>query len=159
MSHDHLTDTAVPAQRMDAHALAPDAYRAMIAFDRTVGKGIDPLLYLLVKLRASQINGCAFCVDLHSRDARRLGESERRLHALAAWKEMPFFTARERAALALTEAATRLAETHVPDAVWQEAERHFTPSELAHLVLAVAAINAWNRIGVTTRMTPSLDVE
>lgn len=157
-THDHVTDTVVPDRRMDASALAPEPYRAMVAFARAVGKEMDPGLHELVKLRASQINGCAYCVDLHWRDARRQGESERRLNALAAWEEMPFFTARERAALALTEAVTRLAETHVPDGVWQQAEQQFTATELAHLVLAIAAINALNRIGVTTRMSPPLEV-
>jgi AhpD family alkylhydroperoxidase len=112
-----------------------------------------PLLEL-VRLRASQINGCVYCVDSHSSDARQAGESDARLHAVAVWQEAPFFTAQERAALAFTEAATRLSTGDVTDEIWQRAAEHFTEEELAALVVALATINAWNRMGVATRMTP-----
>ena len=144
----------MPRTRINTSAQAPGAFAAMRDFDKTVSKGIDPHLYELVKLCASQINGCAYCVDLHFQDARRQGETERRLHAVAVWQESPFFTARERAAVALTEAVTLVADTHVPDPVWEQAEAQFSQAELAHLVMAIAAINSWNRIAVSSRMTP-----
>jgi AhpD family alkylhydroperoxidase len=115
---------------------------------------LDPALLELVRLRASQLNGCAYCVDLHSGDARKGGETERRLYALPAWREMPFFTARERAALGLTEAATRLTDGPVSDAVFDEAAAHFTEVELAELLWTITVINAWNRLGATARPWP-----
>nr|WP_253772784.1 carboxymuconolactone decarboxylase family protein [Goodfellowiella coeruleoviolacea] len=108
-------------------------------------------LYHLVKLRASQMNGCSFCVDMHSHDAKAAGETDERLFTVAAWRDAPFFTDAERAALALTEAATRLSPEGVSDEVWDEAAKHFTENELAALVLAIAVINAWNRISIPTR--------
>jgi AhpD family alkylhydroperoxidase len=134
--------------------LAPDFYRAMAQLDATSGQGLDPLLTGLVKVRASQLNHCTFCIDIHSRDTRRNGESEQRLYALPAWRDTPFFTRRERAALALTESVTLLARQPVPDDVYDEAEQVFSEEELAQLIALCVAINAWNRIGVTTRMTP-----
>jgi AhpD family alkylhydroperoxidase len=116
---------------------------------------LDPALSGLVKLRASQINGCAFCIDMHWPHARAAGESEERLAQLAAWRESPFFDDRERAALALTEAVTHVSETHVPDEVWSEAEAHFGPDALANLLFQIAAINLWNRIAVSTRVLPA----
>ena len=156
----HLSDT-VPAmttathslhQRMSAGALAPAVYKAMAAFDRSIE--LDPQLRELVKIRASQINGCAYCLDLHTRDARAAGEDERRLATLAGWRESPFFSDRERAALALTDAVTRLGEHGVTDEVWGEAATHFDEPELAQLLWAIVAINAWNRMGVATRLLP-----
>jgi AhpD family alkylhydroperoxidase len=144
-------------QRIDAEALAPEAYQAMIGVERALRRGPLPGPLLdLVKLRASQINGCAYCVDLHSFEARAGGESDERLFAVAAWRESPFFTEEERAALALTESATRLSdgEDRVPDEVWERAAKHFDDEKLAALVMAIATINAWNRIGVATRMVP-----
>ena len=144
----------IPPTRINLRAEAPEAHDAMIAFSRQVGAGIDPALHELVKLRVSQINGCAYCVDKHSRDALRAGEDDRRLHSVAVWHEAPFFTARERAALALADSVTLVSETHVPDDVWIEAEKHFSRSEVAHLVLAIAAMNALNRTAITSRMRP-----
>ncbi|MFI7615602.1 carboxymuconolactone decarboxylase family protein [Nonomuraea terrae] len=142
-------------ERMDLHALAAPAYRALAGVDAYVRHTpLPPSLLHLVNLRASQINGCVYCVDLHSSDAKRAGESDARLHAVAVWREAPFFDGRERAALAFTEAATRLSTGDITDEVWQETADHFTQEELAALVMAVAAINAWNRIGVAIRTTP-----
>ena len=115
----------------------------------------DPRLRELVKVRASLINGCAFCIDMHWNAARERGEAEQRLAQLAAWHESPFFDDRERAALALTDAVTHVAETHVPDDVWVEAERHFSPDELGHLLFAIGAINLWNRVEIAARAVPA----
>ena len=106
-----------------------------------------------MKLRASILNGCAYCIDLHTKDARKADESEQRLYAVAAWHEAPFFNERERAALALIDAVTLIADTHVPAAAYDQAARHFDAQELAHLIWQIAAINAWNRIAVATRKT------
>ena len=144
-----------PARRMDLRRLSPQWYRAMAALDQAASEGLDPALAELIKIRASQINGCAFCVDQHTRDARDKGEQERRLYALSAWRETPFFTAKERAALALTEAVTLLSVDHVPDDVYDEAALRFDEDELAQVLAMAITINAWNRIGVTTRMSPS----
>lgn len=111
-------------------------------------------LHPLIKIRASQINGCAFCIDLHTREARKRGEAEERIYALDAWRESPLFSDEERAALGLTEAVTLLSETGVPDEVWAEAEAALGGTELANVLMAAVAINAWNRIGVATRMVP-----
>jgi AhpD family alkylhydroperoxidase len=116
---------------------------------------LDPTLRELVDVRASQINGCAFCIDMHWARARAGGESEARLAQLAAWHESPFFDDRERAALALTEAVTHVSQTHVPDEVWADAEAHFQADELAHLLFQIAAINLWNRILVALRALPA----
>jgi AhpD family alkylhydroperoxidase len=140
---------------MDLGSLAGEAYKAMAGLDRFVAAGTLPKPLLeLVRLRASQINGCVYCVDMHSSDAKKAGESDARLHAVAVWREAPFFTDQERAALAFTEAATRLSTGDVTDEVWEEAAAHFSEPELAALVVAVATINAWNRMGVATRMVP-----
>ena len=116
---------------------------------------LDPRLRELVNLRASILNGCAYCIDLHTKNARRAGESERRLYAVAAWRDAPFFDDRERAALALADAVTLISEGGVPRGVWDEAGTHFGPDELAQLVWAITVINAWNRIAVATRMAPT----
>ena len=136
--------------RMSASGLAPAAYRAMVALDGALE--LDSALRDLVSLRASIVNGCAYCVDMHTLDARARGESDRRLHAVAAWHEAPFFTARERAALALTDAVTLVAGSHVPRAVYDAAAAEFAEPELAQLIWAIVVINAWNRLAVTTRM-------
>jgi AhpD family alkylhydroperoxidase len=115
---------------------------------------LDPTVRKLVEVRASQINGCALCIDMHWAEARAAGESEQRLAQLDAWQESPYFDGRERAALGLTEAVTHVSETHVPDEVWAEAEAHFEPDELAHLLFQIAAINLWNRIAISTRALP-----
>jgi AhpD family alkylhydroperoxidase len=138
--------------RLYAGKAARTAYRAMVAFDDAIE--FDPPLRELVKIRASQLNGCAYCLDMHTRDAREGGEDERRLATLAGWRESPFFTNRERAAFALTDAVTRLGDHGVSDEVWAEAATHFDEAELAQLLWAIAAINAWNRIGVATHLVP-----
>jgi AhpD family alkylhydroperoxidase len=135
-------------QRIDLKATAPAAYRAMAAFDRSIE--LDSALRELVKIRASQINGCAYCIALHTRDARKAGEGEQRLYALAAWRESPLFTERERTALELTDTITRIGESGVPDAVYERAASEFSTAELANLIFAITAINAWNRIAVTS---------
>lgn len=144
---------AVP-RRIDLPRRVPEFYRAMLALDRSAAEGLDPLLVGLIRTRASQINGCAFCVDMHSRDAREQGEQEHRLYALAAWRGTSFFTARERAALALTESITLLAEDHVRDDVYDEAALRFDEGELARVIATVVTINALNRLAVTSRMSP-----
>lgn len=136
--------------RTDIKRNAPDAYRAMAAFDRAIE--LDPQLRELIKIRASQINGCAYCIDMHTRQARTAGEREDRLYALAAWRESPLFSERERAALALTDAATRLARDGVAQDVYDQASAHFDEEQLANLILAIAAINSWNRIAVSGAM-------
>ncbi|MFD9966284.1 carboxymuconolactone decarboxylase family protein [Amycolatopsis sp. NPDC058986] len=134
--------------------LAAGGYKAMVALEMYLaGTNLPKSTLELVKLRASQINGCGFCVDMHARDAKKAGETDERLWSVAAWREAPYYTDEERAALALTEAATRLADRSdpVPDDVWDDAADHFDEESLAALVVAIAAINAWNRINVTTR--------
>jgi AhpD family alkylhydroperoxidase len=129
----------------------PDGYQAISKLSQAVrSSGLDHTILELVKMRASQINGCAYCIDMHSKDARAAGETEQRLYALNAWRETSFFTERERAALALTEAVTLLADTHVPDEVVEAASREFEPEDLTHLLYAIIEINAWNRLAVTT---------
>jgi AhpD family alkylhydroperoxidase len=131
-----------------------DAMRALQALGASAKeRGVPSRTLDLVQLRASQINGCGLCTDMHARDAKRAGETDERLFTVAAWREAPYFTAAERAALALTEAATRLSDQAdpVPDAIWDEARRHYDETALAALVIAIATINAWNRINVTTR--------
>jgi AhpD family alkylhydroperoxidase len=135
--------------------VAPGALRAMYALETYVRQsGLEPSLLELVKTRASQINGCAYCLDMHTKDARAHGETEQRLYALPAWRETPFFTERERAALAWTEAVTRVADGHVPDTVFEEVRPHFTDEELVNLTLAVVAINGWNRLAISFRAVP-----
>ncbi|HET6951974.1 MAG TPA: carboxymuconolactone decarboxylase family protein [Acidimicrobiales bacterium] len=142
-----------PAPRLDLQGAWPGGYRAMNAFDRAVAAGdVETALLDLVKQRVSQINGCAYCLDMHAKDLRAAGESQQRLDVLSAWREVPLFTGRERAALALAEAITLVADGHVPDDVVEVARREFTPPELAHLVYSVVVINAWNRIAITARM-------
>jgi AhpD family alkylhydroperoxidase len=145
------TATSLEAERLSVGREAPELSQALVALEREIR--IEPVLRELVKLRSSILNGCAYCIDMHTKDARKDGESEQRLYAVAAWHEAPFFSERERAALALTDAVTLLADTHVPAEVWEEAAHHFDPGELAHLLWQIAAINAWNRIAVATRQT------
>jgi len=142
--------------RMDMIKVVPQAYQAVMGLETYVREHVDHTLLELVKLRASMLNGCAFCVDMHSRDALAAGETTRRLFAVSAWREAPFFTARERAALALTDAVTRLGEDGVPDAVWDEAAAVFSEEELANLIVAIATINVWNRLSVSTRKQPPI---
>ena len=136
---------------MDTRRAVPDLHRAMVALDDAVS--LDPALRELVRLRASLINGCAFCIDMHWTALGRDGESEVRLAQLAAWEESPFFDERERAALALTEAVTRLADRaeQVPDPIWDAAAEHFDEVQLGALVLDIATVNLWNRLNVATQ--------
>ncbi|MDX3227480.1 carboxymuconolactone decarboxylase family protein [Streptomyces sp. ME19-01-6] len=141
--------------RMRLAKLAPEFYKAMVGLDAAARKSLDPTLVDLIKVRASQINHCAFCVHMHTRDAREAGETEERLYLLSAWEEATgLFTEKERAALALTEAVTVLTDGFVPDEVYERAAAHFEEAELAQVIAAIIAINAWNRIGVTTRTVP-----
>jgi AhpD family alkylhydroperoxidase len=143
--------------RIDFYSANPDALKAMIALEVAVGKlGLEPPLVELIKLRASQINGCAFCVDMHTGDMRKAGETERRISALVVWEETPFFTARERAALAWTEALTRIADTRAPDAAYAELAEHFTPAEMVAVTMAINTINSWNRLAIGFRKMPAL---
>jgi AhpD family alkylhydroperoxidase len=148
--------------RFDVDALVPAFSRAMSRLDGAATAeldrvGIEPVLRDLLRLRASQINGCAYCVDVHSQDARAGGETEQRLHAVVVWRESPFFTARERAALAFTEAVTLLADDHVPEAAVEAVRAQFSPEETAALLALVVTINAWNALAVTSRAwTPVL---
>jgi AhpD family alkylhydroperoxidase len=138
--------------RLDYTKAAPEGFRAMLGLERFLhSSGLEHSLLHLMKMRASQINGCAYCIDMHSKDARANGETEQRLYGLDAWREAPYYTDRERAALALTEAVTKVTEGHVPDAVYIQAKAHFSEAELAALVIAIATINAWNRLAITFR--------
>ena len=140
---------------MNYSKAAPGAMKAMDGLDTYIaGCGLEPGLRELVKMRVSQINGCAYCVDMHSLDARALGETEQRLYALPVWQETPFFSERERAALLWTEKLTLISADHVPDEVYEQVRPHFTDEELANLTLAIALINAWNRFGVAFRDVP-----
>lgn len=139
-------------QRIDYRQVAPGALGAMFGLERYVREsGLEHSLLELVKLRASQINGCAYCVDMHTKDARAAGESEQRLYAVSVWREAPFFSERERAALAWTEALTLVSERGVPDDLYAEVREHFSERELVDLTLAVVAINGWNRLAISFR--------
>ena len=141
--------------RFDYGKVAPGVYDAMDALDQYLAQcGMDVRLLHLVRLRASQINGCAYCLDMHWKDLRAAGEDEQRLYSLDAWRECPYYTDRERAALAWTEAVTLIADGHAPDAVFAEARGQFTEKELADLTLAIATINAWNRLSIAGRLVP-----
>lgn len=143
-------------ERFDYRAASPDAYEAMLGMERFVrqASGLEPSLIELVKIRASQINRCAFCIDMHTREARACGETEQRLYALSAWSHAPFFTDRERAALAWTEAVTRIADAPVSDDVFIEASRQFSSTELVNLTVVCNTINGWNRIAVAFHTQP-----
>ena len=139
-------------QRLPLATLARRPFATLVRLDQSIE--LDPTLRELLKVRASQINGCAFCIDMHWTDARAAGESEQRLYSLDAWRESSVYSERERAALALCDAITLVSTTHVPDDVWDAAEALFGPDELAQLVFAVIAINAWNRLAITSRTPP-----
>ena len=144
--------------RIDFYTASPDAMKAMLALEAAVGKlSIELPLLELVRLRVSQINGCAFCLDMHTADARKGGETERRLCTLSAWRETPFFTARERAALAWTESLTLLSQTHAPDEDYEQLAAEFSPKEMVDLTVAITTINAWNRLAVGFRKMPAAD--
>jgi AhpD family alkylhydroperoxidase len=149
------TTTEIPV-RLDFDKHAAGFRRAVVHLDNAATKeldrvDLDPKLRDLVRIRASQINGCAYCIDMHTRDARAIGETEQRIYALPAWEETPFFSARERAALAFTETVTRLADTHVPLEDYDAAAAEFTPDEMGALLSLIVAINAWNALAVATR--------
>ncbi|PNA01036.1 MULTISPECIES: carboxymuconolactone decarboxylase family protein [unclassified Pseudomonas] len=142
--------------RLDYYSASPKAMKAMIALEAlTSSLSIEPPLLHLIKIRASQLNGCAFCTDMHSVEARRAGETDRRLYAIAVWRDSGFFNLRERAALAWTEAVTLLADSRVPDDVYQQAREQFNETELVDLTMAVSTINSWNRLAVSFRQIPS----
>jgi AhpD family alkylhydroperoxidase len=147
---------APPPSRVDLHEKAPDFYRAMIALDKAASAGLDPVVRELVRVRVSQLNGCAYCVDKHSADARALGVTEQKLTGLTVWRETPFFTARERAALDLAEAVTELGGHGVADSVYDGAAALFDDDELPRLLAMCVTMNAWNRIGVTCRISPQI---
>ena len=133
----------------------PGVVQAMLGLEKQVGKaGLDHGLLDLVRMRASQINGCAYCLDMHSKDLRANGETEQRLYGLDAWRETPYYSARERAALEWTEALTLVAETRVPDDVYERVREQFSEEELVHLSLAIVSINGWNRLNVAARTVP-----
>ena len=142
-------------ERLDYGKAAPASYRALLTLDKAVEQcGLEPGLLALVEMRASQINGCAYCLDMHSKDARAMGETEQRLYALSAWRETPFFTDRERAALLWTETVTLISQDRAPDAIYQEVSRCFSGEELANLTMALILINSWNRLCISFRSVP-----
>jgi AhpD family alkylhydroperoxidase len=148
-----MTTTRV---RLDFDTHAPTFARALAHLDKATTKELDRVeldstLRELVRIRASQLNGCAYCIDMHTKDARAIGETEQRLYGLPAWRETPYFTDRERAALAFTEVVTLLADNHVPEAAYDAAATHFSPDEMAALVSLIVMINAWNAVSVATR--------
>ena len=141
--------------RLNYAHVDPEAMKAMYGLEQYLkSSGLEPLLLELVKLRASQLNGCAYCIDMHTKDARVEGESEQRLYLVQAWREAPFYTERERAALEWTESLTLIAENQVPDDVYERIHQHFSDQELVSLTLAVVAINGWNRFAISFRTEP-----
>jgi AhpD family alkylhydroperoxidase len=141
--------------RIDLMHVTPGVVQAMLGLERQVRQArLEHGLLDLVRMRASQINGCAYCLDMHGKDARANGETEQRLYGLAAWRETPYYSARERAALEWTEALTLVSETHVPDDVYERVRSQFSEDELVHLSLAIVAINGWNRLNVAARTVP-----
>ncbi|MCX5197287.1 carboxymuconolactone decarboxylase family protein [Streptomyces sp. NBC_00249] len=150
-----MTTFQVP-ERMNFSAVAPKIFKAVLALDGAARQGLDPVLLELVQIRASQINRCAYCIDYHTGDARKGGESEERIYQLSAWQESSLYTVKERAALALTEEVTLL-PGGVTDAVYDEAAQHFGEEELAHLIALIFTTNAWNRMNVATRKTPGTE--
>lgn len=139
-------------ERFSIAKVAPGVYHAMLGLETYLkGCGLEEQLLDLVKLRASQINGCAYCIDMHWKDLIAAGEKEQRMYGLDAWRESPYYSERERAALAWTEAVTNVRDGHVPDDVYEQAKKQFADKELANLTLAVAAINAWNRLAIASR--------
>jgi AhpD family alkylhydroperoxidase len=142
--------------RLDIQNVKPEAFQALLGLEtyvRRMWHG-EPLLLGLIRMRASQINGCAYCIDMHSKDARAEGETEQRLYALSAWREAPFFNDRERAALAWTEAITLISQEHAPDHIYNDVRQRFSEEELVNLTLAIVAINGWNRVAIGFRAVP-----
>ena len=141
--------------RLNFFKSGPEAMKAMAGLDQQIARSdLEKSLVELVRLRASQLNGCAYCIDMHTADARKAGEGERRLATVAVWREMPFFNERERAALEWAESVTLVADTHVPDDVWERVRQQFTSAELVDLTLLVNSINAWNRFAIAFRKLP-----
>ncbi|WP_432102422.1 carboxymuconolactone decarboxylase family protein [Streptomyces sp. bgisy091] len=157
-THTHHTPSSNAPEhpaRLQWATLAPEVYKAMVRLDAAARKGLDPTLLELVKIRASQLNHCALCLDMHSKDALAAGESVERIVQLSAWEESQhFYTEKELAAIELTEAVTVLTDGFVPDEVYAKAAKHFEEAELAQLIAAITVINAWNRFGVTARLAP-----
>jgi AhpD family alkylhydroperoxidase len=144
--------------RIDVSKINPAAFKAVLALQTYVDQsGLDAKLRELIKIRASQINGCAYCLILHTRDARKMGESDDRMHLLNAWREAPVFSEKERAALTWTEALTVVSESHVPDEVYEQVRRQFSEKEIVDLTAAVCAINTWNRIAISFRAPPQVE--
>ncbi|MEO8961536.1 MAG: carboxymuconolactone decarboxylase family protein [Ginsengibacter sp.] len=142
-------------QRLNYATVAPDALKAMLGLEKYVhGSGLERPLYELVKTRASQINGCAYCIDMHTKDARKAGETEQRLYGLSAWRETPFYTERERAALEWTEALTVISENEVPDSLYDSVCNRFNEKEMVALTMGIIAINGWNRLAISFRSVP-----
>ena len=141
-------------ERLNPQQASPEGYRAVLNLEKYVRSCVEPTLLHLIKLRASILNGCSFCVDMHSADALAAGESARRLFAVAAWRESPFFTDEERAALALTDAVTQIAEAGVPDPVWDDARKFWSETQLADLLMAIVTINTWNRLSIASHKQP-----
>ena len=147
------------AHRLNAYDTAPAAMKALQNVEAYLHQcGLDKKLIELVKMRASQINGCAYCLDLHSKDLRRMGETEQRIYLLNAWRESPLYTPKERAALAWTEALTNISQTHAPDAVYDEVRAQFDDKELADLTVLIGMINLWNRLAIGLRYEHSVSV-
>jgi len=145
-------------QRIDVTKVSPAAYKAVAALQTYVDQsGLDAKLRDLIKIRASQINGCAFCLAMHTRDARKVGETDERMHLLSAWRDAQIYSSRERAALAWIEAITLVTKDHVPDEVFDEVRKHFSEKEIVDLTAAAAAINTWNRISIAFRIPPQVD--
>jgi AhpD family alkylhydroperoxidase len=141
--------------RLDYRKASPQAFQAMVQLEAVVRRsGIDPLLLELIKIRASQLNGCAYCIDMHTKDARAHGETEQRIYALSAWRETSFYSEKERAALAWTEAITNIQQGHASDDVYEELSRNFSEAERMNLTLAIVTINGWNRIAIAFRPEP-----
>ena len=140
--------------RINYRSAGPETYQVLLAAHQHLGKVTDAKLRALLELRVSQINGCAFCLDMHANEARQLGETQQRLDCVAAWREAPFYTERERAALAWAESITHVAETRVPDELYTEMKRHFSDKELVDLTAAIGMINLWNRMSVAFRSEP-----
>ncbi|GAB1444705.1 MAG: carboxymuconolactone decarboxylase family protein [Cyclobacteriaceae bacterium] len=142
-------------ERLNYSKISPQALTAMLGVEKyAANSGLEHSLYELVKTRASQINGCAYCLDMHTKDARKAGETEQRLYALSAWRETPFYTERERAALAWTEALTLISENDVPDSLYEATHQYFDEKEMVALTMAIIAINGWNRLAISFRTVP-----
>ena len=148
-----MTETETQTRVM-IPAVTPDVYEALVALTQSGADGLDPIVAELVKMRASQVNACPFCLDMHAKTARAAGVTQAQLDVLGAWRETPFFDERQRAALALTEAVTLIADEHVPDEVYAAAAAVYDDAELARLIATIIAINAWNRLGISTGMQP-----